>query len=196
MTLQTTQPLEHLNLNVSDREAAGLARELADGLMTVDLPYQRGPVWTAIQRIELVKSWMTGTSIPAIIRNDRDNPQWENNNGPVTGDEPFYAVIDGKQRLLTANAWFSGGYMVPASWFQPEYLSMTHETSDGPYVRYTGLTAAGRRIFARNAHFPVATAKVGSIEAEAAIYLRVNGGGTPQTDADMTRAAAIARQEH
>lgn len=82
--------------------------------------------------------------------------------------------------------------MVPASWFPPEYVAMTHETDDGPYVRYTGLTEVGRRVFDRTAHLPFGTAAVGTVEAEAAIYLRVNGGGTAQTDADMSRAANVA----
>lgn len=192
MTRQTTAPLERLSLNIGDREAVGLARMLVDGTMTIDLPYQRGEVWTTDQRVELVRSWLTATPIPAVIVNDRCNHLWTDANGHVDNDEPIYAVIDGKQRLLAAVAWFDGGFMVPASWFPPENVAMTHETDDGRYVRYTGLTETGRRIFDRTAHLPFGTAAVGSIEAEAAIYLRVNGGGVAQSADDMARAASIA----
>lgn len=64
---QTKAPLERLNLNITAREAIGLMREMQDGDLTVDLPYQRGSVWNDGQRIELVRSWQTGTPIPAVI---------------------------------------------------------------------------------------------------------------------------------
>jgi hypothetical protein len=36
-------------------------------------------------------------------------------------------------------------------------------------------------------------ARVGTVQEEAAIYLLVNGGGTPQTDADMNNAARVKK---
>lgn len=39
---------------------------------------------------------------------------------------------------------------------------------------------------------PVAVGKLNSVKEEAAVYLRVNGSGTPQSDEDMSRAARIA----
>lgn len=40
-----------------------------------------------------------------------------------------------------------------------------------------------------------ARARVATVQEEAAVYLLVNGGGTPQTDADMSNAARIANGE-
>lgn len=65
------------------------ARELADhvtpGRATVDAPYQRGPVWTTEQQVNLVRSWLLGPPHP-------DDRQHE------------WAVVDGKQRQLAAAA--------------------------------------------------------------------------------------------
>ena len=61
MTYQTAEPVERLSLNATNRLASELARFYTDGRLTADLPYQRGAVWTYGQRIELVKSWLSGT---------------------------------------------------------------------------------------------------------------------------------------
>lgn len=196
-TRQTSEPLDQLNLNITGRAAIGLVREMQDGGMTLDAPYQRGSVWTEAQRIELVRSWMTGTPIPAVIINNRLTPEWKQasragNEIPV--GEADSAVIDGKQRLQAAAAWFGGKLLVPASWFRDGEVQQTERSGDGPgpYVRYTGLSRAGRLHCDRTWALPVGTAKVATIGEEAAIYLRVNGSGTVQTDADMTRAAKVA----
>jgi hypothetical protein len=191
MTLQTAAPIERLGLEDSYRSSRELVRMIHDGLMTVDTPYQRGSVWTLRQRIELIRSLLSGTPVPSIIANDRATPAWPHTpDGPAGGY--YYAVIDGKQRLETMIAWYASELAVPASWFPPEDATETEDTEDGPYVRFAGLTPEARRAFPTKALLPFAVAKVGSIEAEAEIYGRVNGGGTPQTAEDMARAAAIA----
>ncbi len=191
MTLQTAAPIERLGLEDSYRSSRELVRMIHDGVMTVDTPYQRGSVWTHRQRVELIFSLLSGTPIPSIIANDRATPAWPHTpDGPAGGY--YYAVIDGKQRLETMIAWYASKLAVPASWFPPEDVTETEDTDDGPYVRFAGLTPAARRAFPTRALLPFAVAKVGSVEAEAEIYGRVNGGGTPQTPEDMARAAAIA----
>ena len=194
MTRQTPEPIEHMSLNASNRLADELARYYAEGRITGDLPYQRGSVWTYDQRVALIKSWLSGTPIPAVVINDRTSTVWEDGHGP-SGRKARWALIDGKQRLETAVAWFTGDLPVPASWFPPDRIAVTEDTEDGPYVRFTGLTETGQRLFENKALLPTATASVASVEAEAEIYQRVNGGGTPQTDADMARAAAVATRE-
>lgn len=182
MTRQTPEPLEHLGLSASNRSLADLVHLWQEGYYTVDLPYQRGPVWTEDQRIELIHSIMTGTPIPALIINER----------PWRRDNPMYAVIDGRQRMETARMWWENRLAVPASWFPADQVETTVDTADGPYVTFAGLTGTGRRKFANGAQIPVATARVATEAEEAAIYLRVNGSGTAQSAADMERAARIA----
>lgn len=193
MTRQTAAPLESANLDASNRSAREISRMVRDGYMTVDLPYQRGSVWTEDQRIALVRSWLTGVPIPAIIVNDRSTAWWTDTDAyDPRSLGPNYAVIDGKQRVESAIAWFDGDVAVPASWFKPEYVEHTQDTDDGPYVTYTGLTVIGQRLMTNRAFLPMALGTLPTVRAEAEIYLLVNGGGTPQSDADMTNAARIA----
>lgn len=171
---------------------------VSDGYLDLDPPYQRGSVWTEDQRIALVRSWLTGVVVPAVIVNDRATSIWrEANNGEdVRAQSAIYVVIDGKQRVETAIAWFSGELAVPASWFQAEDVEATEATPDGPYVRYTGLTRAGRLYADGEAMLPMGEGKLPTVRAEAEVYLLVNGGGTPQSDADMHNAARIANPKH
>ncbi len=196
MTRQTTAPIERLNLQDSYRTARELARMVEDGLMTLDAPYQRGSVWSVNQRIALVQSWLSGTPIPSIIVNDRANGRWAAANGgrhPGQTGEPVYAVIDGKQRIETALAWFGGRLAVPATWFPIADVNKAVVTADGLYVRYSGLSEGARRHMAiGGAMLPMAEAKVASVQEEADIYLRVNGYGTPQQERDMARARRLA----
>jgi Protein of unknown function DUF262 len=191
VTRQTERPVERLHLHTTYQSARELVRQIQDSLLTADLPYQRGNVWTEDQRINLILSWLDGTPIPSLILNDRYTPAWQAASGPVRAG-PGVAVIDGKQRLETAAMWFAGDLAVPASWFPQEDITSPTGTDDGWYVRYPDLAKAARADFAlQKALLPVSTAKVATIAAEAQIYLRVNGAGTPQTAAELRRAAGI-----
>jgi hypothetical protein len=152
-------------------------RQVEQGDISYDLPYQRGDAWTEGQRIMLIYSILAGTPIPALIVNDRPENMWF---GP-----------DGKQRLTTVRMFMNGALAVPASWFPADRVTATEQTGDGPYVRYPGLTRTAQRFF-ENKPAPVAEAHVKTVADEAGIYLRVNGSGTPQTAEDIARAAAIA----
>jgi hypothetical protein len=195
MTRQTAAPLEHLSLNAADRQAREIARSFTDFGLDLTPPYQRGRVWTEDQKVALIRSWLTGTPTGVVIFNDRCTPEWKDANGydPAERDEPIYACIDGQQRISTAIDWFGDRLAVPASWFPADDVRQVEETGDGPYVRWSGLALPQQRHFANRAHLTVATARVATIREEAAIYLLVNGGGTPQTDADMANAARVAR---
>ncbi len=202
MTRQTTAPLQEFRSNVHAYGARELVHQLNDGWITVSAPYQRGLVWTYDQRVGLIRSWMTGLPIPALIINDRTSTEWtgpkpERELSAGRDDDPLMSVIDGKQRLLAAAAWFNSELPVPASWFPPEALNQTqtHTDDDGEYVTYNGLTRAWQLKTGHDWVVPVAMAKVDSVETEAAIYLLVNGAGVPQTDSDLTNAARVARGE-
>jgi hypothetical protein len=194
MTRQTAEPLEHLSLNSADRQAREIARSFSESFgLDLNPPYQRGRVWNEDQKIALIRSWLTGTPTGVVIFNDRSTPEWKAGNGydPVDRDEPMYACIDGQQRISTAQSWFAGELAVPASWFDPADVETTEDTEDGPYIRWSGLTLPRQRHFANRAHLTVATARVATVQEEAAIYLLVNGGGTPQTDIDMANAQRV-----
>jgi hypothetical protein len=196
MTRQTTQPIEHHSLGATNRFADFFVRTVESGDMILDAPYQRGNVWTEDQRIGLIRSWLHGFPIGAVILNDRGGPWWtEANPGSRFGLGPAYSVVDGKQRILTTIAWFAGQFAVPASWFPADRVDATEDTDDGPYVRFTGLTRVGQRFAENRMVLPCAEGKLPTVQAEAEVYLLVNGGGTPQTDADMARAAQIAAED-
>lgn len=192
-TRQTEQPLPDYRLNASNRTAREVARQMMPQ-MDLNPPYQRGSVWTVDQRIALVKSWVMGVPIPAIIINDRATQGWAREMGSKVyeDNQPVWAVVDGKQRIETAAAWFGGDLAVPASWFPAERVDTTVATDDGRYVTYDGLSLPGQRLLGNSAMLPIVEAKLPSLRAEAELYLLVNGGGTGQTDEDMARAARVA----
>lgn len=196
MTRQTAAPLTHISLGATNRFADFYVRTVRRGDMLLDAPYQRGSVWTDDQRVALVRSWMMGLPIPAVIINDRTSPSWNRANAQdCDGAGYVYAVIDGKQRILTAVAWFVGELLVPASWFPASHVASTEKTDDGPYVAFTHLTEVGQRFAENRCVLPCAEGRLASVEQEAEVYLLVNGGGTPQTDDDMANAQRVAEGE-
>jgi hypothetical protein len=187
MTRQTTRPLREYSMNVLSGVASEITNTMREFLL-IDPPYQRGTVWTEDQRIALVRSWLMGTPIQAVIMNDR---RWGNWVGEAPGHRHI-AVIDGKQRIETACAWFDGELSVPASWFPPELVQATAETEDGPYTTFDLLTLPGQRFAKFTWKLPRIETHLATVEEEAELYLLVNGGGTPQTQADMDNAAQVA----
>lgn len=188
MTYQTDGPIREIPVTPSARAWGDLIHQLDRGDISYDLPYQRGAVWTDDQRIMLIYSILSGTPVPALIINDRPERMWFAADGSRL---PIYAVIDGKQRMMTVQMFMSSDLAVPASWFRADYVEDTEDTADGPYVRYTGLSRVAQRFF-ENSSASVAEAHVTTVKDEAEIYLRVNGSGTAQTGEDMDRAARIA----
>lgn len=190
MTRQTTQPLREYRSTV----ISGVAYEIVNSMrpfLILDPPYQRGAVWTLDQRIALVRSWLMGTPIQGIVLNDRARTTWKGE----SPDSGSIAVVDGKQRVMTAAAWFDGELAVPATWFTPEWLTDEFvQTEDGLYVTHKHLSRPGRTMAKMNFKLPRIEATLATVEEEAELYLLVNGGGTPQTAADMANAAKVARR--
>ncbi|MCX5522211.1 DUF262 domain-containing protein [Streptomyces bobili] len=197
MTRQTVAPFDHVSLSPSYQSARWLARRIVEGEIDANPPYQRGSVWTEDQRIALVQTWLRGLPSGVVILADRCTRTWAAANGnadPSETGKGMWALVDGKQRLTTAVMWFGSEFAIPASWFPADHVDATEDTEDGPYVRQSGLTPKGQRFMERYCSLLVAETKDCATEAdEAAFYLLVNGGGTPQADADMTNAARIAR---
>lgn len=196
MTLQTIAPLSHTTLNPSYQSARWLARRVQDGELDLNPPYQRGHAWTDDQRIALVHTWLRGLPAGVVILADRCNAAWAKANpdhDPYADGEPLWACVDGKQRLTTAVKWFGNEFAIPASWLPTDHVDTTEDTDDGPYVRHDSLTLKGQRFMERYCSLLVAETRDCATEAdEAAFYLLVNGGGTPQSDADMANAKHIA----
>lgn len=186
-TLQTAAPLAKQSLQTTNRTARELAGFAIKGEMDLSPAFQRASTWTELQQQNLVKSWLLGIPIPNVIINARWSSGWPQEEGDY-----LYAVIDGKQRIEAAVAWFTGKLAVPASWFPDEDLASTIDTADGPYVTYDRLTRPGQWGLDTWATLPMAESRVKTIEEEAAIYNLVNTGGTPQTDADLANARFVA----
>jgi hypothetical protein len=139
-----------------------------------------------------VKSWIHGLPVQKVAICDRR--RWEQN---VPREKRVYndqhlAVIDGKQRIETAILWFDGDLMVPASWFDPEWIESTVDTEDGPYASFKNLTLPAQRFTKFNWKLGRMEVFLKSVQEEADLYLLINGGGTPQTAADMANAAKVA----
>jgi len=192
VTYQTDGPLKELKIYASARAIGDLIHQVNAGTISYNVPYQRGAVWNSGQRIMLIKSLLCGTPVPALILNSRPSSMWFGKNGE---ELPVYAVIDGKQRLMTLQMFLSGRLLVPLSWWPHDQLTREPGgsviTEDGTYVNYRGITRPAQRFF-ENTAVPVAEARLKSVEEEAEVYLRVNGAGTPQSDADMERARRYA----
>jgi len=190
-TRQTFSPLVHRSLQESARSAREVARIFSSEDGDLNPEYQRGSVWTEDQRIALVRSWLMGLPIPAVVVNDRIFGSWpKDRRGPLGGYA--YSAIDGKQRIETAIAWFAGELAVPASWFPADVVETTEDTEDGPYVRHTGLAASEQRHQGMMFKLPLVEAQVGTLQEEAEIFVLLNGAGTPQTEANIAVAQAVA----
>lgn len=194
MTNQTAAPLHHTSLGATHRPVDFFVHSILKRRMTLDAPYQRGDVWTGQQRIDLIRSWLMGVPVPAVTINDRMTSTWSKANPKDRGARGYsYAVIDGRQRLTTAVMWYGGELAIPGSWLAPKFIVATNDTDDGPYVTVDNLSLAGQLYVDSLCSLATNEAQVGTVEEEAMIYLLLNGGGTPQTAADMTNAARVAQ---
>lgn len=191
MSLQTERPLHRLRATATNRRLSDLVGMVNRGDMSLTAPYQRGDVWTVNQRVGLIRSLLLGVPIPAIVINDRGSQDWIE--GPIGEYDPFYVVIDGKQRLQTMVDWFAGRFFVPASWWEPEHAEDIIPTGDGLYVRWQGLSQIGQRVFTNHATIAVCEGRLASVREEAEVFGLVNGQGTPMTSVDMRRAADMER---
>lgn len=195
---QSPTPLEHLSLQSFNRQARETVNHAREGHIDLNPPYQRPSVWTLDQKINLVKSWLTGVAIPSVILNDRGSAAWRDKDShPYENTSaPLYAVVDGKQRIEAAADWFEGRLAVPASWFEPELVDTTVETDDGPYITYDRLTTVGQRLIGHKCFLPISEARLPSVEDEAELYLRLNTGGTAHTNADLDKARALTKEKN
>jgi hypothetical protein len=187
VTRQTPAPLTRLPTTVGIWTIDEYTNRIRRGEMLLDPPYQRGPRWNEGQRLNLMRSWLHGVPVPAVVLNERTGPAWRRSDPEL---RVTYAVVDGRQRLETAMAWQDGHLAIPASWLPPDWVGTVEDTGDGPYVRSTGLRLPSQ--VTRLMDLACVRARVATLAAEATIYLLVNGAGTAQTADELARAARIA----
>src|SRR4051812_12326951 len=185
-------PLPTFQLYPTNRSAREVSGEFMLKQLDMDPPYQRDHVWTTEQRVALVKSWIMGVPIGAVILNRRDNRQWRENTGQdVYGPGGFvWGVVDGKQRIETARMWFNGELRVPCAWFAKEDVEPAF--ADFNHVDYYNLTLPMRRHQGTTWFLPVIEATLPSPQTEAELFLLVNGGGTAQEPEVLENARKLA----
>lgn len=189
--------LPEYRLSPTNRNAREMARFMVPQ-MEMDPPYQRDHVWTVEQRRELIKSWIMGVPVGIVIINLRDNPGWREATGDAYDreDEKVYACVDGKQRIETARWWFGDMLTVPAEWFKPEHIEQTIDFGGAQtgqkWVKYSWLSLPQQRHQGHAFQLPMAEAQLPTPEAEAELFLLVNGGGVAQEPEVMERARKLA----
>jgi hypothetical protein len=183
------EPLKHRSISSSGRSLSDLVHWVGTGDIDLSPSYQRGDVWTEAQRVNLIKSILMGIPIAALVINKRgDNAAWESTSGPVEAGDPYYACIDGKQRLTTGLMWMRSEFAVPRHWFDDGWVD---SDAPGAAVYFDDLSPAGRRFFRNVAILPVAEAKLRDVAEEAEVYDLINSAGTAHTDADLATARAL-----
>ncbi len=179
MTMQTAAPLEPTQLRPYNRTLDHFVSLTERERLDFDPPYQRGDVWGTERRQNLIRSLILGVPIGSIVINSRFNAGWE----IIEGRTPFYAIIDGKQRVSAMLAWMRGDLLVPASWFPADDVLETVDTEDGPYVTVDMLRHGVRRW--SNQPVPTLEAVVPDLAGEQEIFNLINFGGVAQGDSDL-----------
>lgn len=145
--------IERIYLNQYSRPADALAvGSMADGLV-LDPPYQRGSVWTELQRRSLVLSMLQGLPIGAVFINHR------------TWNASY--VVDGRQRIETVRAFINEGFTVPGEW-----------VGTGGELYFTEMPLRAQRTV-RDALIATYETNLKTEADEADLYHRINFGGTP-----------------
>lgn len=137
-----------------------------NGELCMDQSYQRGDVWGATRRQNLIKSLLIGVPIPTIIVNDRFSGGWKK--------DGRYAVIDGKQRCTTILMFMKSELSIPGHW-----VDMNGE------VVFKDIPVHKQRHIKLKA-IPCCTGQLPSIEDEIEIFNLINYGGVPQGQSDFS----------
>lgn len=166
-------------------------------------PYQRGSVWSNEQRRSLIRSFIMGVPVGAVIISTLPSRE-------ATASGYHWRIVDGKQRVETMRAFVAGQVPTPGWWWREDDC----EHRDWSHVVYADLTVRGQRSVDMRWSLPALQADLmvewlgmsesgkwltrsrSSAEiliAEAELYALINGGGTPQTEDDMEKAATVAR---
>lgn len=167
-----------LKLNPRANRVEELVRDLREGELDLDPPYQRGQVWSAEQQLRLIESLTLGLPVPAVVLSLRDVMQPRR-------------CIDGKQRITAARRFLDGDLKIPAWWMPAELV----ESGAGEQVTFAQFTAAGQRLWRSHAVITVLEAELPGPDAEqreAHLFGLLNSAGSAVTADDLLRASQIA----
>lgn len=167
-TEQTNAPLERMHASTGQESIFQISQASTE--LILNAPFQRGSVWGERRQRNLVRSMLLGIPTGTIFVNER----------PDFTD----ALVDGKQRVEAIRAFLSSVLAVPASWFPSEDIETTEETTDGPFVRFSGLTDRGRGRFNR-CGVVIQRTQLPTIEEEEDLFDLINFGGVPQGESDL-----------
>lgn len=143
--------------------------EFMRGQLDVNPPYQRGLVWGVTRKRNLIKSLLMGIPVPSIVINDR-SVRFE---GWDAENDPFYVVVDGKQRITALRDFVDGKFTVPGHWFD----------AAADEVRFTEL-GKPRQLNFRHRPLAVSEAKLATLDEEREMFDLINFGGVAQGDTD------------
>jgi hypothetical protein len=165
----TTRGLPRLHMQMYSfpvDQYAGWA-DKPDGL-DLNPSYQRGLVWGAERKRNLIRSLLMGLPINAIYLNSRHIMEPDR-------------VVDGKQRITTILDFLGDRLDVPAEWFAESDLIPADAL--GATVGYSDLTLPAQRRF-RNTTVATYQTKLRTEAEERELFLLINYGGVPQGDVD------------
>ncbi|MEM1225938.1 MAG: DUF262 domain-containing protein [Planctomycetota bacterium] len=160
------RPLKRLRLSTTNRPLDVIRRWRNEGVLMLDLPYQRGDVWGVKRRVNLIRSVLLGVPIPSIVVNDRMNAEWG-------GEQWHYAVIDGKQRCQTVLMFMDDELAIPGEW-----VGLVGQ------VMWTDLPVVQQRKIKQHA-LGFCEGALESIEQEIEVFELINFGGVPQGESDQ-----------
>lgn len=148
--------------------------------LEMDPDFQRAHVWTLAQRVAYVEHMLRGGRIGAEIITAHTGDLVLDPTIPSGCRYPYYALVDGKQRLRSLMDFVSDGFAVLSSERRPQGY------------RYSELTPRFRRVSMsiRVLRVPMAT-RADIIK----LYLKINAGGTPHTADEIDRVRAMLSSE-
>lgn len=136
-----TKPVDWLPTYPQKIQISTLARLAGTDRLIMKTSFRRKPgkKWNDHQRQSLIFSWLAGVPVPLVILNNRDTKYWYQANGFNSAGGKL--VIDGAERIITAQLWLTGQLAVPSRWFPESSIA----AADGELARFTGLTDSAQK---------------------------------------------------
>ena len=161
------RPLVGLRMTNTNRPIEVIRNWRDNGMLMLSPPYQRGDVWGAKRRVNLIRSILLGVPIPSIVVNDRIRGEWGD-------DDLHYAVIDGKQRCTTILMFLDDQLSIPGGWME----------IDSDEVLFSELPVPKQRRF-KNQAIGFCEGSLRTLEAEQEVFELINFGGVAQGETDQ-----------
>lgn len=163
--MTTDAPLIRLSFSSSALTLGALANMARDGELVLDPSYQRDSVWTADQRLALVRSILSGIPIGAVFLNTRPDPV-----------EP-YRVVDGRQRIEAMRDFVAGLVRFPAAWVASADLAGVPDAAG--MVAFSDLSVAAQRVIRMTTKVSAYETRLETEDEERELFRLINFTGTP-----------------